>query len=33
MRQRLLMFLEPNPIAQVDIATAERASPEMLGLG
>jgi len=25
-RQRLLMFLKPNPIAHVDIAAAERAS-------
>jgi hypothetical protein len=32
MRQRLLMFLKPNPIAHVDIAAADRAFPEALGL-
>jgi hypothetical protein len=31
MRQPLLMFLRPDPIAHVDKAAAERASPEMLG--
>jgi hypothetical protein len=33
MRQRSLMFLKPNPIAQVDTAAAERAFPEVVGLG
>jgi hypothetical protein len=32
-RQRLLMFVNPNPIAHVDIAAAHRAFPEVLGLG
>jgi hypothetical protein len=30
-RQRLLVFLKPNPIAHIDIAAAERAFPEVLG--
>jgi hypothetical protein len=33
MRQRLLMFFAPNKIAHVDIAAAQRAAREMLGLG
>jgi hypothetical protein len=33
MRQPALVIFKPNPIAHVDVATAERASPEMLGLG
>jgi hypothetical protein len=33
MRQLSLMFLKPNPIAQVDTAAAERAFPEVVGLG
>jgi hypothetical protein len=32
MRQRLLMFIKPNPIAHVDIAAAKRATFEMFGL-
>jgi hypothetical protein len=31
MRQLSLMFLKPNPIAQVDTAAAERAFPEVVG--
>jgi hypothetical protein len=27
-----LVFIKPNPIAHVDIAAAERAFPEVLGL-
>jgi hypothetical protein len=33
MRQRLLVFVKPNLIAHVDIAAAERAFSEVLGLG
>jgi hypothetical protein len=33
MRQWSLMFLKPNPIAQVDTAAEERAFPEVVGLG
>jgi hypothetical protein len=32
MRQRLLMFFKPNPIAQINRAAARRAVPEMFGL-
>jgi hypothetical protein len=32
MRQRLLMFFQPNPIAHVDITLTERATFEMFGL-
>jgi hypothetical protein len=32
MRQRMLMFFKPNPIAHVDIAVTERATFEMFGL-
>jgi hypothetical protein len=32
MRQRFLVILKPNPIAHIDIAAAERAFPEVLGL-
>jgi hypothetical protein len=32
-RQRASVIFKPNPIAHVDIGAAERASPEMLGLG
>jgi hypothetical protein len=32
MRQRLLVFFKPNPIAHIDIAMAERATFEMFGL-
>jgi hypothetical protein len=28
-----LVIIKPNPIAHVDVATAERAFPEVLGLG
>jgi hypothetical protein len=31
-RQRALVILKPNPITHVDIAAAERAFPEVLGL-
>jgi hypothetical protein len=31
-RQRLLMIVKPNPIAHINIAAAERAFPEVLGL-
>jgi hypothetical protein len=31
-RQRALVIVEPNPIAHVDIAAAERAFAEVLGL-
>jgi len=31
MRQWLLVFVDPNPIAHVDIAAAQRAFPEVLG--
>jgi hypothetical protein len=33
MRQRPLMFFAPNPIAQINITSAQRALHEMLGLG
>jgi hypothetical protein len=29
--QRLLVFIDPNPITHVNIAAAQRAFPEMLG--
>jgi hypothetical protein len=32
MRQRLLVFVDPSPIAHVDIAAAERAFSEVVGL-
>jgi hypothetical protein len=32
MRQRLLMFVDPNPIAQINVAVAERAAFEMFSL-
>jgi hypothetical protein len=31
MRQRMLMFFKPNPIAHVDIAVTVRATFEMFG--
>jgi hypothetical protein len=31
-RQRLLVFLRRSPIAHIDIAAADRAFPEALGL-